>query len=553
MTQNMWNSLVISGNKIAVFFFLIRWSLCFPIPRQTMPACSTTPTQEKRLPHMTSNVNEISGKSFDYIIVGGGTTGCPLAATLSERFSVLLVERGGSPYGNPLIMDKRFYGLSLIQNDENSSVAQSFISEDGVPNLRGRVLGGSSALNGGFYSRASGDFVKQAGWNEEMVKDAYEWIESKVVFKPELTPWQTVAEFSFLETGILPYNGYSLEHIEGTKVGGSIFDQCGRRHTSADLLMAGNSKNITVLLNATVMDVFFGNNSKTEEKIALGIRFIKSDGSSHKIHRVYLNQPNDSSSLGDVILAAGALGSPQILMLSGIGSYKHLKSFNLPLVTDLKRVGHGMKDSPGLAVYVDSKPQKRLPDPPQVVGITDNFKTIIQSLVLPLSFNQTRIPIATKLSFTASEGKLELTNTDPRNNPSVKFNYLDKEEDSKGCIRMAKLLQKVESSQSIAWYLGTEKHNNHVLAMTSEDELKKFCKKNVRTFYHYHGGCLVGSVVDKDYRVYGVEGLRVVDGSTLSESPGTNPMATLLMLGRYQGKKIIQERTSSANSGQQNR
>ena len=217
---------------------------------------------EKTLPHMTSNVNEVSGKSFDYIIVGGGTTGCPLAATLSERFSVLVVERGGSPYGNPLILDKKFYGLSLIQTDEYSSVAQSFISEDGIPNIRGRVLGGSSALNGGFYSRASCDFVKQVGWKEEMVKDAYIWVESRIVFTPWLTPWQTVAEFSFLEAGILPYNGFSLEHIEGTKIGGSVFDEYGIRHTSADLLKAGNPKNITVLLNATVKNVIFRNDGK---------------------------------------------------------------------------------------------------------------------------------------------------------------------------------------------------------------------------------------------------------------------------------------------------
>ncbi|PON58331.1 Long-chain-alcohol oxidase [Parasponia andersonii] len=521
---------VIHGNGIAVFFFLVGWSVCFPIP-----------PRETTLPHMTSNVNEVSGKSFDYIIVGGGTAGCPLAATLSERFSVLLVERGGSPYGNPLILDKKFYGLSLLQTDEYSSVAQSFVSEDGIPNLRGRVLGGSSALNGGFYSRASWDFVKQVGWNEEMVKIAYNWVESRVVFIPELTPWQTVAEFSFLEAGILPYNGYSLEHIEGTKVGGSVFDNHGKRHTSADLLMAGNPKNIKVLLNATVKNVIFRNKDNRTEKIAHGISFIKSDGSSHKVHEAYLNQPNNSNSLGDVILAAGALGSPQILMLSGIGSYEHLKSFNLPLVVDLKGVGYGMKDSPGVAVLVDSKPKKRQPDTPQVVGITDHFNIIVESGILPISFNQTRIPIAAKLAFPASKGKLELSNTDPRKNPSVKFNYLAKEQDSRGCIRLAKLLQRVERSQSIAMFLGRQKHKNNVLVMTSEDEWRKFCKENVRTFYHYHGGCLVGSVVDRDYKVHGVKGLRVVDGSTFSQSPGTNPMATLLMLGRYQGKKILEE------------
>lgn len=220
---------------------------------------------------MTSDVKEVSGKSYDYIVVGGGTCGCPLAATLSEKFSVLLIERGGSPYGNPLVTDRRYYGFPLIQTQDNNkkhmSVAQSFTSQDGVGNVRGRVLGGSTAINGGFYSRASEEFVDKAGWDKKLVKEAYEWVESKVVFPPFfLTPWQSVAEFSLLEAGILPYNGYSLEHLKGTKISGSLFDVFGKRHTSADLLEAGNPKTLTVLVNATVKSIIFHYNGKREKQ-----------------------------------------------------------------------------------------------------------------------------------------------------------------------------------------------------------------------------------------------------------------------------------------------
>ncbi|KAJ4711357.1 Protein HOTHEAD [Melia azedarach] len=503
-----------------------------------LPRSSSLRTQGG-FPYMTSDVNEVSGKSFDYIVVGGGTTGCPLAATLSEEFSVLLVERGSSPYGNPLVTDKRYYGFSLIQTDEFSSVAQSFISKDGVQNHRGRVLGGSSAINGGFYSRASEDFVKRAGWNEELVKEAYGWVESKVVFAPELTPWQTVVEFGLLEAGILPYNGYSLEHIEGTKVGGTVFDQCGKRHTSADLLEKGNPKNIIVLLNTTVKNIIFNTNGKGNESRARGIRFIKSDGSSDHIHEAYLNQPKNSPKQGDVILSAGALGSPQILLLSGIGPHDHLKDFNIPIRLDLKEVGQGMQDNPCIALLVDSMPQNRLPEPPEVVGIADNFRFIIQAGVLPISFNASRMPIAAKIAFPASRGKLELDSTDPRKNPSVKFNYLAKEKDLDECIKMVQLLEKVSKSQSVSTFLGVKPQEK---LMSTEDELRKLCKNNVRTFYHYYGGCAVGSVVDDNYSLYGVQGLRVIDGSTFQVSPGTNPMATLMMLGRYQGIKILKER-----------
>ncbi|KAB2624544.1 protein HOTHEAD-like [Pyrus ussuriensis x Pyrus communis] len=442
----------------------------------------------------SSDVNEVSGKSFNYVVIGGGTAGCPLAATLSEKFSVLLVERGGSPYGNPLV----------------------FVSNDGVSNLRGRVLGGASAINGRFYSRASEDFVEKVAWDKEMVTNAYQWVESRVVFKPELTPWQYAAD---------------LDHIEGTKVGASVFDEQGRRHTSADLLEAGNPNNITVLLNATVKNVIFHRKGKHKtgdrnETIAGGIRFIKSNGNSSETYEAHLNQPENSCSRGDVILTAGALGSPQILLLSGIGPQQHLKNFNIELVVDLDAVGKGMKDNPGIALLADPKPKNFPPEPPKVVGIADDFKIIIEAGILPVSSNATVMPIAAKLAFPESEGKLELNSTDPRENPSVTFNYLANEKDLAECVKLSQLLERVVRFELIAFFLGIECKRKDEL-MSAEDELRKLCKKNVRTFYHYHGGCTMGSVVDKDYRVYGVKGLRVVDGSTFFESPGTNPMATL--------------------------
>jgi len=214
---------------------------------------------------MTSDVKEIEGKSFDYIIIGGGTCGCPLAATLSEKFSVLVIERGGSPYGNPVILEKEKFGFSFLQANEFTSVAQEFISLDGVVNYRGRVLGGSTAINSGFYSRASAEFVKKMGWDEKMVKEAYEWVESKVVFPPELSLWQSTVLDGLLEAGVLPFNGYTLEHVEGTKLSGTIFDLFGNRHTSADLLAKGSLNNITVLLNATVSRILFKRDGKSQK------------------------------------------------------------------------------------------------------------------------------------------------------------------------------------------------------------------------------------------------------------------------------------------------
>lgn len=285
-----------------------------------------------------------------------------------------------------------------------------------------------------------------------------------------------------------------------------------------------------------------GNKNETRAK---GIRFIQSNGDFDETHEAYLRKPKNSSSWGDVILAAGALGSPQLLLLSGIGPKEQLRRFNIPLVLDMEKVGQGMQDNPCIAVLVDSKPQNRLPDPPQVVGITDDLKIIVEASIIPISSNASRVNVAAKVAMPSSRGMLELNNTDPRLNPSVKFNYLASENDMEECVKMTKLLNRIARSKSIAFFLGESRQNK---LTTMEDDLRKFCKKNVRTIYHYHGGCRVGSVVDKHYKVYGVKGLRVLDGSTLSESPGTNPMATLLMLGRYQGIKILRQREAVSDS-----
>ncbi|KAH9773931.1 GMC OxRdtase N domain-containing protein [Citrus sinensis] len=480
------------------------------------------------LPHyMTSDVKEVAGKSFDYIVLNEA------AHLLETPWSRTRATTGCHWYK---LMNTHHLHRALSQRTEFKTT-------------EGRVLGGSSAINGGFYSRASKDFIKRARWDEELVKQAYEWVESKLVFVPELTSWQTVVELGLLQSGILPNNAYNLEHIEGTKVGGTMFDQCGKRHTSADLLEEGNPNNIIVLLNATVNNIIFCNNGKGNESRACGIRFSKSDGSPNHIHEAYLSKPKkDSSTWGDVILSARALGSPQLLLLSGIGPHEHLKDFNIPITVDFKEVGQGMQDNPAIAVFFDTMPQKRLPEPPEVVGIADNFRVIIEAGVILINLNASRMRITAKMAFPASQGKLELNNTDPRRNPSVEFNYLAKEKDLEQCVKMVRLLHKVTKSESVSLFLGikSKPQENLMPRASSDKELRKLCKNNVRTCYHYHGGCAVGSVVGEDYRVYGVEGLRVIDGSTFRESPGTNPMATLLMLGRYQGIKILEQRKETS-------
>lgn len=193
---------------------------------------------------------------YDYIIVGGGTAGCPLAATLSQNYSVLLLERGSHPYGNPNITNLGSFGAPLSDTSP-SSPSQRFISEDGVINSRARVLGGGSCLNAGFYTRAAPDYVEEVGWDSRIVKESYEWVEKVVAFEPPMLQWQSAVRDGLLEVGVLPYNGFTYDHIYGTKVGGTIFDRDGHRHTAADLLQYANPAGLTVLLHATVHKITF--------------------------------------------------------------------------------------------------------------------------------------------------------------------------------------------------------------------------------------------------------------------------------------------------------
>ncbi|KAJ9551010.1 hypothetical protein OSB04_015055 [Centaurea solstitialis] len=513
------------------------------------------PLDERYLGFTYEATDFTPAQEYDYIIVGGGTAGCPLAATLSENYSVLLLERGGVASSDPNVLyEVNIVGNILTAQDEGTP-AQPFISEEGIPNARGNVLGGSSMINFGIYSRADGYFYNKSGinWDMGIVEKAYEWVEDSIVSVPEgLNRWQNSTFQALVESGVRPANGFTVDHLEGTKITGSTFDGSGRRHGAVELLNQAHPKNLRVVVHATVDRIIFSS-SKLFGVVAVGVVYHDSKGRSHEVH---------IKRHGEVILSAGAISSPQLLLVSGVGPKSYLLSHNIPLVRHHPSVGQFMVDNPRTQISL-LVPFPSADVGARVVGIT-NEGPIIETVsgVAPFSspagivlfpspyvpLNLSVITIAAKFSRTVSVGILSLKSTsDVTVTPNVSFNYYSSSKDLQQCANAVNVFDKMLRTQAMEPYKFSDSNGGKYFQFigfslpenpSNEESVEAFCRNTLRTIWHYHGGCLVNKVVDGDLKVIGINALRVLDGSVFSDSPGTNPQSTLMMLGRYIGTKI---------------
>lgn len=154
--------------------------------------------------------------------------------------------------------------------------------------------------------------------------------------------------------------------------------------------------------------------------------------------------------------------------------------------------------------------------------------------------------ILQKVNGPFSTGYLELHSRDPNDNPRVTFNYFQDPRDLQKCVKGMEIVKRLVESGPVSKFrhpfvssfgslmnlMSSLPINLRPRHVTTSYSMEQFCLDTVVTIWHYHGGCQLKKVVDSEYRVIGVDGLRVIDASTFYKSPGTNPQATVMMLGR---------------------
>lgn len=523
----------------------------------------------------------------DFVIIGSGSAGSAMAYRLSEdgRHSVIVVEYGGTDIG-PLIQMPA--ALSFPMN--MSRYDWGFASEP-EPHLggrvlatpRGKVIGGSSSINGMVYVRGHArDFDHWAeegatGWSYADVLPYFKrmenshggeqgWRGADGPLHVQRGPQKNPLYSAFIEAG--RQAGFELtEDYNGAKQEGfGPMEQTihkGRRWSAANAYLrpALKRKNVSVVTG-------LARRVTIENGRATGVEIDRRGGAVHVRAR------------REVIIAASTINSPKLLMLSGIGPAQHLREHGIEVVADRQGVGQNLQDHMELYIQQESlKPvtlysklnlfSKALIGAEWLffksgLGASNHFEAAafvrsapgvdypdIQYHFIPVAIRYDGKSAAKAHGFQAhvgpmrskSRGTVTLRSPDPRDKPVIRFNYMshpDDWSDFRHCIR---LTREIFSQAAFDPYRGREiSPGSHV---QSDAELDAFIAQNAESAYHPCGTCRMGrasdpmSVVDPECRVIGVEGLRVVDSSIFPRVTNGNLNAPSIMVGEKASDHIL--------------
>lgn len=530
----------------------------------------------------------MSQEIFDYVIVGAGSAGCVLANRLTEdgRYTVLLLEHGGTdrsifiqmPTALSIPMNTRRYNWHYHTEPEPALGGRSLHTP------RGKVLGGSSSINGLVYIRGNPhDFDRwqeegASGWSYAQVLPYFRRSETRFdggdAYRGDSGPLHTryglltnPLHDAWLNAGQQAGYPYTADVNGRQQEGVGRFDMTvggGRRCSAANAYLrpALRRPNLRVRAHALVTRVLF------DGQRASGVEYERG-GTRHVVRAGR-----------EVIVSGGPINSPQLLKLSGIGPADELRDHGIPVVHALAGVGENLHDHlefyfqmacrEPVSLYTALSPWSKAGIGIRWIlrkdglGATNHFETggfirsragvrypDIQFHFLPLAMNYDGSSPAKEHGFQAhvgpmrskSRGWVRLRSRDPRTAPAILFNYMSHPDDwteMRACVR---LTREIFAQPAFARYRGREIQPGP--AVTSDEAIDAFVRDKVESAYHPCGSCKMGAasdpaaVVDSQLRVSGVAGLRVVDSSIMPSVTTGNLNAPTIMLAEKAADHIL--------------
>jgi len=525
---------------------------------------------------------------YDYVIVGAGSAGCVLANRLTEcgQYSVLLLETGGSDNS---IFIKMPTALSIPMNSKKwawqfHTQPEPYLNNRVMHNPRGKVLGGSSSINGMVYVRGHAkDFDEWAqrgatDWDYAhclpYFKRAENWSGGGDAYRGDTGPlgvnngneMKNPLYRAFIDAGSQAgymttddYNGAQQEGFGPMHM--TIKDGVRCSTAVAYLNPAKSRPNLTVITHALVHKVLL------DGKRAIGVRYERHG----KVIDVHCDK--------EVILSAGPMGSPHILQLSGIGDQAVLAKAGIEILHHLPKVGKELQDH--IEFYFQFKCTKPVSLNSELsywrkfligarwvltkkgLGATNHFESCgfirshhalqwpdLQYHFLPAAmrydgkeaFSDDGFQVHIGHNKPKSHGTITVTSSDPKQAPEIQFNYLQHPDDIEGFRACVRLTREIINQAAFDEYRGDEIQPG--LHVQTDEQIDAFVRENVESAYHPCSSCKMGStvedsVVDPQTKVHGIDGLRVVDSSIFPSIPNGNLNGPTIMVAERAADLIL--------------